>query len=161
RLAPFVVLLLAIGISLYRGRVYFFQLSPVEEARFNYGNNPFPEAIAIGKYLQEHTASSERISILGSEPEILFYAHRLSATGYIYTYGLMESQPYARTMQHEFTKQTEESVPEFVVLVPLNTSWLRNARSVPDLGEWIPQFISAHYDRAGLINIGRDRSSFF
>ena len=161
RLAPSAVLLLVIGLSLYRGRAYFFHLSPVEEVRFSYGNNPFPEAIAIGRYLHEHTTPADRISILGSEPEILFYAHRISATGHIYAYGLMEPQPYARMMQHEFIKQTEESVPEFVVLVPLNTSWLRNTRSVPDLWEWIPQFISAHYDRVGLINIDGDGSSFF
>src|SRR5262249_3949754 len=154
------VLLLAIGISLYRGRVYFFELSPVAEVRFNYGNNPFPEAIPIAKYLKEHTQATDRISILGSEPEILFYAHRPSATGHIYTYGLMEPQPYARAMQQEFITETEEAIPEFVVLVPLNTSWLRSSRSVPDLWEWIPQFL-ARYDRVGVINIEGDRSEYF
>jgi len=161
KFAPSVVLLLAIGISLYRGRVYFFELSAVEEVRFNYGNNPFPEAIPIARYIQEHTKSTDRISILGSEPEILFYANRLSATGHIYTYWLMEPQPYARAMQHEFIQETERAVPEFVVFVPLNTSWLWSSRSITDLWEWIPQFLAAHYDRVGVINIESNRSSFF
>ena len=160
KFAPSVVLLLAIGISLYRGRVYFFELSAVEEVRFNYGNNPFPEAIPIARYIQEHTKSTDRISILGSEPEILFYANRLSATGHIYTYWLMEPQPYARAMQHEFIQETERAVPEFVVFVPLNTSWLWSSRSITDLWEWIPQFLAAHYDRVGVINIESNRSSF-
>jgi hypothetical protein len=42
-----------------------------------------------------------RIADLGSEPEIYFYAHLHSATGYIYTYGLMDEQKYAWTMQRE------------------------------------------------------------
>ena len=161
KLAPAGVLVLAIGISLYRSRVYFFELSPVEEVRFNYGNNPFSEAIPIARYIQKHTGPTDRISILGSEPEILFYAHRLSATGHIYTYGLMEPQPYARAMQHEFITETETSMPEFVVFVPVNTSWLRSARSVPDLWEWIPKFLTAHYDRVGVINIEGDRTDYF
>jgi hypothetical protein len=159
---PAAVLILAMGLSLYRGRAYFFQFSPAQEARFNYGaDNPFPEAIPIAKYLREHTRPTDRVSILGSEPEILFYAHRLSATGHIYTYGLMESQPYARMMQREFMKETEQSVPEFVVFVPFIRSWSWSPRSVPDLWEWIPQFLSSHYDRMGIVNIEGDRTSFF
>jgi hypothetical protein len=161
RVAPSVVLLLAVGTSLYRGRTYFFKLSPIEEVRFNYGNNPFPEAIQIGKYLREHTKPADRISILGSEPEILFYAHRISATGHIYVYGLMEPQPYARAMQHEFIEEIERLLPEFVVFVPLNSSWLWNPHSIPDLWQWIPQFLAAHYDRVGVVNIEGDRTSFF
>lgn len=161
RFLPSLVLLLAIGISLYRSRAYFFELSAVEEVRLNYGNNPFPEAIPIAKYLQAHTKLSDSISILGSEPEILFYAHRLSASGHVYTYGLMEPQPYAPVMQHEFIEETEKSVPEFVVFVPMNSSWLWSPRSFPDLWEWIPQFLSAHYDRVGVINIERDRTDYF
>ena len=161
RLAPAAVLVLAIWISLYRSRAYFFELSPVEEVRFNYGNNPFLEAIPIARYIQKHTGPTDRICILGSEPEILFYTHRLSATGHIYTYGLMEPQPYAREMQHEFMTETERSMPEFVVFVPLNTSWLRNSRSVPDLWEWIPKFLTAQYDRVGVINIEGERTDYF
>jgi hypothetical protein len=162
RFSPTIVLLLAMGISFYQARVYFLELNPIEEVRFNYGStNPFPEAIAIARYLQEHTKAGDRISIMGSEPEILFYAHRLSATGHIYTYGLMEPQPYAHAMQHEFIRETEQSAPEYVVFVPFNTSWSRTPRSIPDLWEWIPQFLIAHYDRVGIINIEATRTSYF
>ena len=50
-----------------------------------YGPNPFPEAVRVAEYLREHTNPTDTIAILGSEPEIYFYAHRHSATGYIYT----------------------------------------------------------------------------
>ena len=45
------------------------------------------------------------MAVLGSEPEIYFLARRHSATGYIYTYGLMEAQPFARRMQDEMIRE--------------------------------------------------------
>ena len=53
-----------------------------------YLESPFPEAIQIANYIRTHTGKDSRIAILGSEPEIPFYADRRSATGYIYMYGL-------------------------------------------------------------------------
>jgi len=49
----------------------------------------------------------ERIAVLGSEPQIYFYAKRRSATGYIYTYPLMEPQPYSKQMATEFKQEVE------------------------------------------------------
>ena len=69
---------------------YLFQSSPLEITRAMYGANPFPEALQIGEYIRTNGAKDSTIAILGSEPEIPFYAHRHSATGHIYMYGLME-----------------------------------------------------------------------
>jgi hypothetical protein len=69
------------------------------------------------------------VAVLGSEPEIYFYAQRHSATGYIYTYALTEEQAYASTMQREFIREVESAVPEFVVYVLIEPSWLRHAHS--------------------------------
>ena len=60
----------------------------------------FLAAIVAG-YLRDHTNVGDRIAVLRSEPQIYFYSKRHSATGYIYTYGLMEPQSYARQMQEE------------------------------------------------------------
>jgi len=56
------------------------------------------EAIAVAKLLRENSADTARVAVMGSEPEIYFLSRRHSATGYIYTYGLMEPQPFARRM---------------------------------------------------------------
>jgi hypothetical protein len=56
---------------------------PSDAVRMIYGPNPFSEAVRVAEYLQEHTNPTDTIAILGSEPEIYFYAHRHSATGYI------------------------------------------------------------------------------
>jgi tetratricopeptide (TPR) repeat protein len=115
----------ALMISVVQQQRYLFQMSPIEIVRTMYGQSPFPEAIPIADYIRTHTEKNSRIAILGSEPEIPFYAHRLSATGYIYMYGLMEPQPYALTMQDEFIHDVETAQPDYIVFVTYPTSWMQ------------------------------------
>jgi tetratricopeptide (TPR) repeat protein len=72
-----------------------------------------------------HSAKDARIAVLGSEPEIPFYADRHSATGHIYMFGLTEPQPYALDMQSEFIHDVETTQPDYVVFVTYRTSWLQ------------------------------------
>src|SRR5439155_711705 len=74
----------------YRERAFFFILPPEQVSRATYGTNPFPEAPVIAQRIADDTLPEDRVAVLGSEPEICFYARRRSATGYIYMYGLME-----------------------------------------------------------------------
>jgi hypothetical protein len=70
-----------------------------------------------------HTSPDDRIAVLGSEPQIYFYAHRKSATGYIYTYPLIEEQPYAARMQDEMMREITALHPAFIIYVGGATSW--------------------------------------
>ena len=71
-------------------RDFFFELPLGQANVLINGTNPFPESVKIGDYIREHSNPDDKIAVLGSEPQIYFYSKRLSATGYIYTYGLME-----------------------------------------------------------------------
>jgi hypothetical protein len=42
--------------------------------------NPFAEAVAAAGLIHEHSAATARVAVIGSEPELYFDAHRLSAT---------------------------------------------------------------------------------
>jgi hypothetical protein len=77
-------------------------------ARGIYGNDPLPESEVIAEYIRDHSAPDARVAVLGSEPEIYFLARRHSATGYLYTYGLMEEQPFARQMQDEMIREIDQ-----------------------------------------------------
>ena len=98
----------------------FFNFSPEQACRGGsiYGSNPFIECQQIGRYIREHSRADARIAILGSEPELLFYAHRHSATGYIYTYDFFEPQPYAGEMQREMISEIENARPEYLYKCP-------------------------------------------
>jgi hypothetical protein len=135
-------------------REYLFELSPVEATRRTYGINPFPEALKIADYIKSQSPEGAKVAILGSEPEIFFYSHRHSATGYIYTYPLMEEQKYASTMQNEMEKEIEAARPEFLVLVDVPFSWLIHAHSDPSIFDWAAKYIDADYERVGIADIG-------
>jgi hypothetical protein len=96
------------------------------------------------------------VAILGSEPEIYFYAHRHSATGYIYAYPLMEPQPYAEKMQKEMSSEIEAAHPEFIVLVNLPVSWLRRAGSSRFILDWAQKYVSENYKLDGIVDLLED-----
>jgi len=122
-------------------------------SRAIYQSNPFPEAVEVAEYLRNHSDPSARIAVLGSEPEIYFYAHRHSATGYIYAYPLMEEQPYALTMQQEMISEIETARPEFIVVAEVPLSWLIKPKSEMHIVTWTRQYIQDHYERVGVADI--------
>ncbi|HET6922754.1 MAG TPA: glycosyltransferase family 39 protein, partial [Anaeromyxobacteraceae bacterium] len=110
--------------SAWAQRSLLFEMTPAQVSRAIYGANPFPESPEIGRYLAVRTSADDRIAVLGSEPQILFYARRLSATGHVYAYGLMEPQPFARAMQEQMAREVEAGRPAYLVWVLVPTSWL-------------------------------------
>src|SRR5262249_43858428 len=103
---------------------FLFERTIPEANRMVNGANPFPESIKIAEYIRSQSNPTDKIAVLASEPQIYFYSERLSATGYIYTYPLMEPQPYAHQMQLEMIHEIETTQPRFLVLVVMNRSWL-------------------------------------
>jgi len=151
----------ALLLSIFAQREFLFRMSPLEASREIYGQNPFPEAIPVASYIRAHSQKSSRIAVLGSEPEIYFYANRHSATSYIYMYGLMESQPYALTMQEDMIREVTTAAPEFVVEVAGNTSWLRDKKSPARIFEWWSGYRPQHYRLVGVADIiSDDRSEY-
>ena len=132
---------------------YLFTMSPRDVSRETYELNPFIEAVDVARYLKDHTTPDDRIAVLGSEPEIYFYANRKSATGYIYTYALMEPQPYAAQMQREMMGQIEAAHPKYVVLVPMRASWGFSPASDKTILEWTDRYVEQCYDMVGLADI--------
>ena len=119
----------------------------------SYGRNPFPESVRIADYVREHTGPDDTIAVLGSEPQIYFYSHRHSATGYIYTYGLMEPQKYARQMQEEMIREIELARPRYLVSVAIDVSWSRRSESEQLIFTWANDYLSQNYNVVGFVNI--------
>jgi hypothetical protein len=122
--------------SLIGNGAIWFATTPAEAVRVIYGSTLFPEAASIGEYLKSHTAKDSRIAVLGSEPEIYFYADRRSATGYIYTYPLMDVRSFAVKMQTEMIGEIEHANPEYFVYVGDRFSWLPQPGSNTQLNDW-------------------------
>lgn len=148
----------AIGYSFYRERLCFFNLSPEQVSYSTYGASPFPAAPRIGAYLRERTSGQDRIAVLGSDPEIYFYAGRLSATGHIYMYSLMEDQPFAERMQSEMVRQIEQSRPKYCVFTKMDYSWLVGPASRREVFYWIEKYLKEHYEQVGVVEVYGDSS---
>ena len=141
---------------------FFFKASPIEACSLLYGQNPFPESIKIAEYIKARTNKDDRIAVIGSEPQIYFYADRKSATGYIYTYGLMEPHSYASKMQLEFIQEIETSKPQYVVLVNVTTSWLTRRDSDKTIMKWTETFLRQNYTIVGLMDsISKDHYQIY
>jgi hypothetical protein len=131
-------------------RGYLFTMSPDDVSRERYGRNLFVEAPAIGRFIQARTAVGDRVAVIGSEPEIYFYANRHSATGYIYMYPLMEPQPFATRMQDELIREVEAAHPAMIVFVASRTSWAPRPGSDRRVLEWADRYLKQCYDVVGV-----------
>jgi Dolichyl-phosphate-mannose-protein mannosyltransferase len=157
---PPAAFLLAVAQPVYADRVTYFTESPHAACRRVYTSSPFPEAVEIGRHLAAETGKEARIAVFGSEPEIFFYAHRRSATGYIYVYPLVEPQPYAGAMQEQFTREVESAKPEFIVSVLIKESWLVRTGANPQIFSWMEAYLKEHYTLAGVADGGGNREVY-
>jgi hypothetical protein len=157
---PLFVFLFAFISAVVSQREFFFQLDPVSACRRTYRTNPFPEAVVISDYLRREVGEkSSKIAVVGSEPEIYFYSRLHSATGYIYTYPLMEHQEYALAMQKEMAKEIEASQPEYLVFVRSHFSWLPQRDSNTFIFEWFQNY-AANYEKVGVADQLRPQTQY-
>ena len=131
----------------------FFEVSPIQACGLIYPENPFLESVRIGTYLREHTNRVTQLPSWDPNREIYFYSHRHSATGYIYTYGLMEPQKYAQQMQQEMIREIEAARPKYLVSVAMVYSWLRRPDSEQAIFTWANEYMAQNYAAAGFVNI--------
>ena len=149
---PALVGLLAIVQPLYASRTVLFELAPAQVSRAIYGRNPFPESVEVARYIREHSDAGDRVAVVGSEPQIYFYSGRRSATGYIYTYPLMELQPYAPMMQRNMIQEIETAAPRYLVFVSATRSWIARPDSDRTIFGWFERY-QRDFTRVGVVDI--------
>jgi hypothetical protein len=137
-------------------RRILFTAPPMEAARLVYGTNPFPESIEVARFLREHTAPDETIAVLGSEPQIYFYAKRRSASPYILTYPLMQPGERALSMQREMIRALDRARPRYLVFVNAKASWQQREDSPGEIFAWHRSQTRGAYQRVGWVHIPPD-----
>jgi len=151
---------------LYGQRFMLFRLDPILVTEATFGSEPFDEAIVIGEYIRLHSSPEDRVAVIGSEPEIYFYADRRSATGYMYAFALTESHDFAQAMQREMVAEIESHSPKFLIYVNGATSWQStNEELAPDAGrillDWYEQYRNSHYQLVGMVEVASIRNYQF
>lgn len=138
--------ILGIGAGLVGNGPVWFILDSRSASKAVYHTSMFCDAATLGWYLRTNSEPGARIAVIGSEPEICFYARRRSVSRYIYTYALMEPQPFARKMQEEMIAQVEGGHPEYVVYADDNFSWLTRPDSDRRILDWWDKYWPANLD---------------
>jgi hypothetical protein len=104
------------------------------------------QAARLAEYIRAHTSSTNRVAVVGSEPQVYFLAHRLSATRYIYMYPLMEDQPYALKMQQETIADIEAAKPQYVIYANDELSWLPQPNCPLKIPDWWKNYWSENLE---------------
>jgi hypothetical protein len=156
--APWVLFCLAWSGTAWVHRDVFFQLSPVAATARIYPVNNFIAYPPLARYLKEHTAPDATFAVLGSEPELLFYMHRRSVTGYIYMYDLVRNHPFRRQMEMDMRNEVERGKPDYVIFVNLGLSWLPYPREyLESMKDWLMNYTQTYYAPFGVVTFPPNR----
>ena len=151
---PILIFVIAFGYCLMRQRQDYFFLPSGAVLQATYPEAPFSAAKEVADYVRQHTQQNTRIAVIGSEPEIYFYAHRHSATGYLYMYSLIGHQKYLQRMQQQMLRELRESQPEYLVYVDVWDSWGDRSRAIEAITflKSLNDFMNSQYERVGVVD---------
>jgi len=158
---PLLLIIVCLSDSIYKQRDYLFDMTPQEISRSTYGMCPFPESLVLADYLNKNTTPEDRIAILGSEPQIFFYAKRRSASSYIYMYPLMENHQFAVQMQKDFIKDVETRKPKYILYMDIFSSWTHQRDSHNDIFKWFHSYQKDRYELVGVAELVYDDKTIY
>jgi hypothetical protein len=97
---------------------FLFTYTSTDAIRKIYPGNFFAQMPEFARRIEAATPPEARVFIFGAEPELYFYAHRPSATRYIFLFPLYG--PYGNTREKQLTavKEVESARPLTAVYLP-------------------------------------------
>ena len=105
-----------------------------------YGTHLFVSSVSMAEKIRELTPRHDSVGNLTCDPQIMFYADRRSASGYLYMYSLMEDHKYAESMQRELIQEIESNRPATLVYIP--RPWDRTPKSRELVFTWLEGYLT-------------------
>jgi hypothetical protein len=110
-----------------------------------YPGDPFEAMPAIAREIAAHSAPEGRVFVFGSEPELLFYARRASASRYIHLFPLFVPDARARERWQELEDELRAAPPEVI-------AWMPNAMTRGGPGtRRLESFVAERYRRHAVV----------
>lgn len=128
---------------------YLFLKSPDYVSATMYRRDYFAEFRQMGAYLNEVSKPEEGLGQLANEPQIWFYTQKQAASGFLYSYPLLENHRFARTMADKFIHETEKSQPTWF-LIPDQTEMKTGTDTEGYLLTWADRFLKDYEPNAFL-----------
>jgi 4-amino-4-deoxy-L-arabinose transferase-like glycosyltransferase len=157
-----------LAVLLFGGQVYlerglFFAPDPKEASWQMYGPTPFTfnEARDVALMLKPRLSPSDKVAVMGSEPQIYFYLERPAPTPFIYLYYLTEGHAYAADMRREFIADIERARPEYLITISSWRAEYATRESYAALLKWYEAYRDRNYELTGLAEIVSRRRTVF
>jgi hypothetical protein len=122
---------------------FWFSYTPADAVRKIYPGNFFAEMPEFAARVAQVTSSEQRVFVFGAEPELLFYAQRVSATRYIFLFPLYGPYRNAREKQIAAADEIQRAAPAAAVYVPNDLFF--NPGSDQYFTEWSLSYLEQHF----------------
>jgi hypothetical protein len=152
-------LIMVIGIV--GAREYFFVDDPDSISRSMYYPNQFAEAKRVAEFIHSRTTDTDRIVILGSEPELLFLSGRRSATRYIFTNFFREKHGLGDQMEMAMIREIDSAKPVIIVMINQPFSWGAVPSGSWPILQWARKYLEENYELIGTVTQVSRQSSIF
>jgi hypothetical protein len=126
---------------------YYLSRDDFAKCRRRYGpDNPFAESLAVSEFVAAQTHPDNTIFVAGSEPQIYYYAHRKSASAYIYVYPLLTPFSGVRERQRAALDELRHNAPAVIVTVPTPTSLRLFPDTPTDFLDGVDELLAEDYE---------------
>ena len=123
---------------------FVFMYTPQEAVREIYSGDRFDKMPEFAKVISTITKEDDRVFIFGAEPELLFYARRLSATRYIFLFPLYGHYGDALNRQQVTAREITAARPVVVVNIPNGLFFAPGTEQY--FTRWTESFLARNYD---------------
>ncbi len=144
-----------------RLKSYYFHPNYEKVMRNVYGSNPFPEAMEIGNYINNHSKPDDQIVLLGSEPQIYFYTKKKCPSRHAYFAAVVDNTPESPVWQKEFIRDVEKARPEFVVFFNHPISLFVQQGADQTIFSWFNEYVSKGYKLIGIVEMADGQQSVY
>jgi hypothetical protein len=122
---------------------FIFRYTPAEAVTKIYPGNPFAEMPVLAKRLSEITKPDDRVFVFGAEPELLFYAHRVSATRYIFLFPLYGAYRDALEKQIATAGEITRAWPAAALYLPVSFFFLPGSQQY--FTQWSQDYLRRNF----------------
>ncbi len=132
-----------------------YYLTPDYETilRAVYGNNPFPEAMEIGDFINANSKPEDGLVLMGSEPEIYLYTNKKCPSRHAYFSFLVDNVPQHKMWQREFVSDVEKAKPKYLVYFNHPISLFVQPNTDKYVFDWMKQYVDSNYKLIGIVDM--------
>lgn len=118
-----------------------------------YGNNPFPESMVIGDYINANSKPEDGIVLMGSEPQIYFYTKKKCPSRHAYFAALVNNVPQHKEWQREFVRDVEKAAPRYFVFFNHGISLFVQPNTDQYIFDWAKKYVNDNYKMVGIVDM--------